>query len=122
MSISIVSHQTISRIVGFAVYDERERVEFTLVITTINAWNRFAVGFCSQYPVKYEACWRVSRELAGVGIVSSGSHSVPSVDHRRMRGLTRRSDWQIALATDNSESVAAPNVCRAIARVGVEPP
>lgn len=35
-----------------AVYDERERVELTLVITTINAWNRFAVGFRSQHPVK----------------------------------------------------------------------
>jgi len=28
-----------------ASFDERERVEWTLVITTINAWNRFAVGF-----------------------------------------------------------------------------
>lgn len=32
-------------------FDERERVELTLVITTINAWNRFAVGFRSQHPV-----------------------------------------------------------------------
>lgn len=28
-----------------------ERVELTLVITTINAWNRFAVGFRAQHPV-----------------------------------------------------------------------
>ncbi|ETA49870.1 carboxymuconolactone decarboxylase family protein [Ponticoccus alexandrii] len=28
-----------------ASFDERERVELTFVITTINAWNRFAVGF-----------------------------------------------------------------------------
>lgn len=34
-----------------AAFDERERVELTLVITTINAWNRFAVGFRSQHPV-----------------------------------------------------------------------
>lgn len=35
-----------------AAFDERERVEMTLVITTINAWNRFAVGFRSQHPVE----------------------------------------------------------------------
>jgi AhpD family alkylhydroperoxidase len=34
-----------------AAFDERERVEVTLVINTINAWNRFAVGFRSQHPV-----------------------------------------------------------------------
>ncbi|SFT75231.1 carboxymuconolactone decarboxylase family protein [Sedimentitalea nanhaiensis] len=34
-----------------AAFDERERVELTLAITTINAWNRFAVGFRSQHPV-----------------------------------------------------------------------
>ena len=28
-----------------ASFDERERVELTFVITMINAWNRFAVGF-----------------------------------------------------------------------------
>ncbi|MEN5147629.1 MULTISPECIES: carboxymuconolactone decarboxylase family protein [Brevundimonas] len=35
-----------------AAFDERERVEMTLVITTINAWNRFAIGFRSQHPVE----------------------------------------------------------------------
>lgn len=35
-----------------AVFDEKERVELTLIITTINAWNRFAVGFRSQHPVR----------------------------------------------------------------------
>lgn len=34
-----------------AAFDERERVELTLVINTINAWNRFAVGFRSQHPI-----------------------------------------------------------------------
>ncbi|MBJ2153147.1 carboxymuconolactone decarboxylase family protein [Paracoccus sp. IB05] len=33
------------------VFDERERVELTLITNTINAWNRFAVGFRSQHPV-----------------------------------------------------------------------
>lgn len=32
-------------------FDEQERVELTLVINTINAWNRFAVAFRSQHPV-----------------------------------------------------------------------
>ena len=32
-------------------FDDRERVELTLIITTINAWNRFAVGFRSQHPI-----------------------------------------------------------------------
>lgn len=35
-----------------AAFDERERVDLTLVITTINAWNRFAVGFRAQHPVE----------------------------------------------------------------------
>jgi alkylhydroperoxidase family enzyme len=34
-----------------ADFSEREMVELTLVITTISAWNRFAVGFRSQHPV-----------------------------------------------------------------------
>ena len=34
-----------------AAFDERGRVEVTLVINTINAWNRFAVGFRSQHPI-----------------------------------------------------------------------
>lgn len=33
-----------------AQFGEAERVELTLVINTINAWNRFAVGFRSQHP------------------------------------------------------------------------
>lgn len=33
-----------------AAFDERERVELTLVINVINAWNRFAVGFRSVHP------------------------------------------------------------------------
>lgn len=32
------------------VFDERERAELTLVVNTINAWNRFAVGFRSVHP------------------------------------------------------------------------
>lgn len=35
-----------------AAFGERERVELTLVITTINAWNRFAVGFRSEHPLR----------------------------------------------------------------------
>lgn len=38
-----------------AAFDECERVELTLVITTINAWNRFAVGFRSQHPIEAKA-------------------------------------------------------------------
>lgn len=38
-----------------AAFDERERVELTLVVTTINAWNRFAVGFRSQHPIDAKA-------------------------------------------------------------------
>jgi AhpD family alkylhydroperoxidase len=37
-----------------AVFDEREQVELTLVVTTINAWNRFAVGFRSAHPLRRE--------------------------------------------------------------------
>ncbi|NGM46997.1 carboxymuconolactone decarboxylase family protein [Rhodobacter sp. SGA-6-6] len=35
-----------------AAFTEQERVELTLVITTINAWNRFAIGFRSEHPVR----------------------------------------------------------------------
>jgi AhpD family alkylhydroperoxidase len=34
-----------------AQFSEREQVKLTLLITTINAWNRFAVGFRSIHPV-----------------------------------------------------------------------
>ncbi|RYH00716.1 carboxymuconolactone decarboxylase family protein [Salipiger sp. IMCC34102] len=34
-----------------AAFDERERVELTFVVTMINAWNRFAVGFRAVHPV-----------------------------------------------------------------------
>lgn len=34
-----------------AAFRDRERVKLTLVITTINSWNRFAVGFRSQHPI-----------------------------------------------------------------------
>lgn len=34
-----------------AQFTERERVALTLLITTINAWNRIAIGFRSQHPV-----------------------------------------------------------------------
>lgn len=37
-----------------AVFSERERTELTLVITTINAWNRFAIGFRSAHPIREE--------------------------------------------------------------------
>lgn len=36
------------------VFTERERVELTLVITTINTWNRLAVGFRAEHPVRQE--------------------------------------------------------------------
>lgn len=36
-------------------FEERERVEITLIINTINAWNRFAVGFRTQHPVAPQA-------------------------------------------------------------------
>ena len=32
-------------------FEPLEQVELTLIITTINAWNRFAVGFRAQHPV-----------------------------------------------------------------------
>lgn len=32
-------------------FSEREAVELTVIINTINAWNRFAVGFRSRHPV-----------------------------------------------------------------------
>lgn len=35
-----------------AAFDERERVDLTFVITTINAWNRFAVGFRATHTVR----------------------------------------------------------------------
>ena len=35
-----------------ATFDEREQAELTLVITTINAWNRFAVGFRMVHPAR----------------------------------------------------------------------
>lgn len=37
-----------------AAYSERECTELTLIITTINAWNRFAVGFRSAHPIRDE--------------------------------------------------------------------
>ena len=33
-------------------FDARERVELTLTVTTINAWNRFAIGFGSLHPLR----------------------------------------------------------------------
>ncbi|WP_128254792.1 carboxymuconolactone decarboxylase family protein [Falsirhodobacter deserti] len=33
-------------------FDERERVELTFVITLINAWNRFAVGFRTSHALR----------------------------------------------------------------------
>ncbi|MBE2276090.1 MAG: carboxymuconolactone decarboxylase family protein [Rhodobacteraceae bacterium] len=33
-------------------FDERERADLTLIVTTINAWNRFAVGFRTPHPVQ----------------------------------------------------------------------
>lgn len=34
-------------------FDERERVALMLAISTINAWNRFAIGFASEHPQKF---------------------------------------------------------------------
>lgn len=31
-------------------FDERERVALSLAINTINAWNRFAIGFATEHP------------------------------------------------------------------------
>ncbi|WP_068876757.1 MULTISPECIES: carboxymuconolactone decarboxylase family protein [unclassified Phenylobacterium] len=36
-------------------FDETETVNLTLLITTINAWNRIAVGFRSQHPRAWSA-------------------------------------------------------------------
>ena len=33
-------------------FDEKERVALTLAITTINVWNRIAIGFRSQHPTE----------------------------------------------------------------------
>ena len=38
-----------------AQFDPREQVALTLVITTINAWNRLAIGFATPHPVEQEA-------------------------------------------------------------------
>lgn len=38
-----------------AAFDERERTELTLVVSTINVWNRFAVGFRSVHPKRAAA-------------------------------------------------------------------
>lgn len=35
-----------------AQFDAKEQVQLTLLITTINAWNRFAVGFRSIHPTR----------------------------------------------------------------------
>ena len=37
-----------------AVFDGREQTELTMVTTTINAWNRFAVGFRAQHKPRRE--------------------------------------------------------------------
>lgn len=39
----------------FPHFDETEAVNLTLLITTINAWNRIAVGFRSQHPRAWKA-------------------------------------------------------------------
>lgn len=36
------------------VFDGREQTELTMVTTTINAWNRFAVGFRAQHKLRRE--------------------------------------------------------------------
>ncbi|SLN15264.1 Carboxymuconolactone decarboxylase family protein [Falsiruegeria litorea R37] len=38
-----------------AHFDEIEQVALTLLITTINAWNRIAIGFATPHPVGQEA-------------------------------------------------------------------
>lgn len=38
-----------------AHFDTREQVALTLAITTINAWNRLAIGFALPHPAKQEA-------------------------------------------------------------------
>ena len=37
-----------------AEFDAREQVDLTLVINTINGWNRFAVGFRALHPARTE--------------------------------------------------------------------
>ncbi|CBL44549.1 Alkylhydroperoxidase AhpD core [gamma proteobacterium HdN1] len=52
-SLTLVSEQYASDDVYEALcqqFSERERVALTLAITTINAWNRIAIGFRSQHP------------------------------------------------------------------------
>lgn len=36
-------------------FDEAEQVALTLLITTINAWNRIAIGFATPHPVGQES-------------------------------------------------------------------
>ena len=38
-----------------AEFTEQERAEVTFVITSINTWNRFAVGFRAVHPIRKEA-------------------------------------------------------------------
>jgi AhpD family alkylhydroperoxidase len=38
-----------------AEFSEEELVKLTLLITTINAWNRFAIGFRSIHPINVKA-------------------------------------------------------------------
>jgi len=38
-----------------AEFESEELVKLTLLITTINAWNRFAIGFRSIHPVRMQA-------------------------------------------------------------------
>lgn len=38
-----------------AVFETREQVALTLLITTINAWNRLAIGFALPHPAAKEA-------------------------------------------------------------------
>ena len=38
-----------------AEFTEQERAEVTFVITSINTWNRFAVGFRAAHPIRKEA-------------------------------------------------------------------
>lgn len=35
-----------------AEFSPQEQVELTLIVTTINAWNRFAIGFRNTHPVR----------------------------------------------------------------------
>lgn len=38
-----------------ASFDQHEQVELTLVITTINTWNRFAIAFHAMHPLRDDA-------------------------------------------------------------------